>query len=66
MQGAEVSLAVRTLENSASSAEGRPTRRYDVEGSADRWALKRITHPQIHALGDGEWSYPSAGPEART
>ena len=63
MQRAEVPLAVRAFHDGVVIAEGRVTARYDVKDAADRRSLDRLTHPQLHALaeGDGEWAYTLIG-----
>ena len=63
MQTAELPLAVRALEDGALFVQGRLTRRYDVTDPSDRRALDKITHPQLSALGDGEWVYTLLGPQ---
>lgn len=62
MQADEVPLAVRAIKDGALFVEGRLTRRYDVDDPADRRALDSLTHPQLRALGDGEWTYTLRGP----
>lgn len=55
-------LAVRATENGALFVEGRLRSRIDVNATADRRALDKITHPQLRALGDDEWAYTLVGP----
>lgn len=62
LQEPGVPFAVRALEVGAVFAEGRSTVRYDVDDPADRRSLDTITHPQLRALGDGEWVYTLRGP----
>ncbi|MGD9959290.1 hypothetical protein [Nocardioides sp.] len=62
MQRPDAPVAMRALEDGALFVEARPTARYDVTDPADRRALDRITHPQVRALGDGEWVYTLIGP----
>ena len=61
MQAAEIPLTVRAFKDGAIIAEGRLTQRYDVNDPADRRALDKITHPQMRAMGDGEWVYTLLG-----
>ena len=62
LQGADVRLAVRAMEDGTLFVEARLTRPYDVSDPADRRALDQITHPQLLDLGDGEWVYNLLGP----
>ncbi len=62
LQAAGLPLAVRAFEDGTLFAEGRLTERYDVNDPADRRALDRITHPQLRALGEGDWMYDLRGP----
>lgn len=57
IQRVELPMAVRATTDGALFLEGRLTRRFDVADPGDRRALDRITHGQMHALGDGPWSY---------
>ncbi|GAB2861179.1 hypothetical protein [Nocardioides pacificus] len=62
MQSPEAPLSVRAFEDGALLTEARLTKRFDVDDPAQRRALDSITHPQLLALGDGEWSYALLGP----
>lgn len=62
LQEAGLPLAVRAFADGPLIAEGRLTNRPDVDDPADRRALDEITHPQLLALGDGEWVYTLRAP----
>lgn len=62
LQAAEVSLAVRAFEGGALFAKARMRSRSDIDDPADHRTLDTITHPQLRALGDGEWVYTLLGP----